>query len=97
MTLGAIIFSIELDLPWMRSILDTSRSNKDGEWSNWSEWGPCSKVCGNSTTMRTRTCDNPPPMGGGKMCEGGKVSHHDCTDPCRHGKMKKCKAIILFG
>jgi len=43
----------------------------DGGWSKWTEWTECSKTCGKGHRSRVRTCTNPPPSGGGRICRGG--------------------------
>lgn len=41
----------------------------DGAWSSWSNWAQCTSCKDpTSTTYRKRTCDNPPPTGGGAEC-----------------------------
>ena len=40
----------------------------------WSAFGACSKICEGGT--QSRTCDNPAPVNGGKVCEG------DATQEC---------------
>lgn len=47
----------------------------NGGWSLysiWSPWSACSVSCGNGMTHRTRsrTCSNPIPKYGGRMCSG---------------------------
>ena len=42
----------------------------DGGWSNWENYGPCSKTCGSGSRTRTRTCNDPAPAEGGKPCVG---------------------------
>lgn len=53
----------------------------NGEWSSWSKWSTCSKVCGHDgrVMIRTRTCDNPPPQNGGK-CHGATFETQSCLD-----------------
>ncbi|XP_078343677.1 uncharacterized protein LOC144629318 isoform X2 [Oculina patagonica] len=41
----------------------------DGGFSDWSNWTACSVSCGTGFQLRRRTCTNPPPMYGGKLCE----------------------------
>ncbi|NWV21786.1 CO6 protein, partial [Origma solitaria] len=47
----------------------------DGRWSCWSEWSPCSATF---RRRRTRECNNPSPMNGGKPCEGQREEEEDC-------------------
>ena len=39
-----------------------------GNYSSWSNFGNCSKSCGNGTKLRTRSCTNPTPKHGGRSC-----------------------------
>ena len=41
---------------------------KDGGYSNWSNFGPCSKTCGGGIQRRSRNCTMPVPQNGGKSC-----------------------------
>ncbi|KAM4708610.1 complement component C6-like [Discoglossus pictus] len=47
----------------------------DGYWSCWSTWSPCDA---SSTRRRTRECNNPAPLNGGKPCEGENTQEDDC-------------------
>ncbi|XP_074788292.1 complement component C6 [Athene noctua] len=47
----------------------------DGRWSCWSEWSSCDA---SFKTRRTRECNNPSPMNGGKPCEGEWEEEEDC-------------------
>ena len=40
----------------------------DGIYTEWSEWGACSKTCGRGNMERNRTCVGP--FHGGRDCEG---------------------------
>ncbi|XP_040911937.1 complement component C8 alpha chain [Toxotes jaculatrix] len=46
----------------------------DGSWSCWGAWSSCTS--GRKT--RTRTCDNPPPDGGGAACLGSSSQTQRC-------------------
>lgn len=51
----------------------------DGVWSAWSEWSNCKLVqCGVGNRTRSRSCDSPPPSGGGKDCEGEPEGSEGC-------------------
>ena len=43
----------------------------DGGWSPWSPWSPCDARCSLGIKRRIRTCSNPYPQLGGKLCQGG--------------------------
>lgn len=47
-----------------------------GGWGHWSPYGACSVDCGGGLRNRTRCCDNPWPMNGGKDClPSGNIMH----------------------
>ncbi|XP_066501730.1 complement component 7b [Hoplias malabaricus] len=48
-----------------------------GGWSCWSAWGACSQ----GQKSRTRKCNNPEPINGGKHCNGPLIEHKTCEDP----------------
>ncbi|EYC39491.1 hypothetical protein Y032_0654g1191 [Ancylostoma ceylanicum] len=49
---------------------DKCRLSVDGAWGSWSSWSECPNACGFALQSRSRTCDNPPPAFGGKVCRG---------------------------
>ena len=57
-----------------------------GGWSDWSNWGSCSRSCGGGTKLRRRACTNPVPRNAGKTCEevgGSALATASCeTQPC---------------
>ena len=42
----------------------------DGSWSAWSGWGQCDSEC---SKIRSRTCTDPPPFGGGAPCPANET------------------------
>ncbi|XP_076811204.1 uncharacterized protein LOC143455431 [Clavelina lepadiformis] len=58
-------------IPWIKQNTATKI------WSEWSPTGPCSKSCGNGTTMQTRMCLN------GPGCTGPSTRNIECnTQAC---------------
>lgn len=55
-----------------------------GGWTPWSPWSACSQTCGMAVKTRRRTCTNPPPAHGGRVCVGQDYSEIYCTNspPC---------------
>ncbi|XP_067679122.1 A disintegrin and metalloproteinase with thrombospondin motifs adt-1-like isoform X3 [Haliotis asinina] len=55
----------------------------NGVWSLWGEWGECSVTCESGIQQRTRACNHPPALHGGKDCVGEAVQTKPCTlDMC---------------
>ncbi|XP_052699211.1 SCO-spondin-like isoform X2 [Crassostrea angulata] len=55
----------------------------DGNWSTWTPFSTCSKTCGDGIKSRNRTCSNPAPLHGGKLCSGTTTETVTCSDgPC---------------
>lgn len=57
----------------------------DGGWGAWESWSKCSVACGTGgESHRSRVCNEPKPMHGGKSCLGKKVEERSCAEkPCR--------------
>ncbi|KAK2720886.1 hypothetical protein QYM36_004690, partial [Artemia franciscana] len=64
-----------------KRLLDTpvSQNPRDGGWSSWSNWSQCSRSCGLGSQVRTRSCNNPPPAFGGRVCQGSREEFRVCA------------------
>ena len=75
----------------------------DGGWSSWGDWSTCYKNVMNSTNFfpewqdfvvksRPRFCDSPPPLNGGKYCQGNshRFKQCNCMNPLgfQNGRIK---------
>ena len=69
-------------------------STVNGGWNDWGGYGSCTVTCGNGTSTRSRTCNNPTPSAGGKVCEGKQTDTRVCklnTCPGMYG----CNLILV--
>ncbi|OUR95252.1 hypothetical protein A9Q84_15530 [Halobacteriovorax marinus] len=62
----------------------------DGDWSDYSEYGQCSKTCGGGIQRWRRSCTNPAPANGGKKCSGSTFSNTQCNT-------RACPVVINGG
>ncbi|KAB7499904.1 Semaphorin-5A, partial [Armadillidium nasatum] len=55
-----------------------------GGWTAWSSWSQCSATCGIAVKTRRRTCTNPTPQHGGRVCVGLETNEIYCHSlpPC---------------
>ena len=65
----------------------------DGSWGPW-RTGQCSVTCGVGSVVRTRECNNPLPVNGGKDCVGPSSEVQPCNEGCCPG-IKSCSYILL--
>jgi semaphorin 5 len=78
-----------------------------GAWTEWSAWSQCSQSCGMAVKTRRRTCGNPKPAHGGRVCVGIDRDEIYCSNlpPCPspkqpaidggwgpHGSWSECSA-----
>jgi len=70
-------------------------STVDGVWSDWGGYGYCTTTCGNGTSTRSRTCNNPTPSAGGKRCKGINTDTQICKANSCPG-MYGCNVILQF-
>lgn len=50
-----------------------------GGYTQWSDFGACTKSCGGGTQTRERACTNPTPEHGGRKCAGIAVHSQPCN------------------
>ncbi|XP_058797788.1 semaphorin-5A [Phymastichus coffea] len=55
-----------------------------GGWTAWSAWSACGQTCGMAMKTRRRTCTNPAPQHGGRVCIGSDHEDIICmgVPPC---------------
>ena len=59
----------------------------DGGWTEWSDWEACNKKCGEGggAQTRLRSCSDPPPLNGGRDCDGDYFDVQACNNfPCKY-------------
>ena len=69
----------------------------DGGWTDWSSWSACSASCGqHAVRTKRRSCSNPSPHHGGRVCVGEDIMMDDCpTTKCPRG-LSTCSVLCLF-
>ncbi|KAI1887191.1 hypothetical protein AGOR_G00203610 [Albula goreensis] len=58
---------------------DTEPCPVDGGWGPWSPWAICSATCGGGLKGRTRVCNSPEPLHGGRDCLGEPTDNEVCN------------------
>ena len=67
----------------MSNLINGSIHLVDGGWGEWSAWELCPVSCGGADYSRTRSCDSPAPLYGGKVCPGIAIESRRCNEnPC---------------
>ena len=62
---------------------------ENGGWGVWSGWKSCTVTCGNGIQSRSRSCNNPAPLYGGRQCVGSSGDSKTCNN-------KNCPGICFF-
>ena len=57
----------------------------DGGWGKWGNWKDCTVACGGGNQTRTRVCNLPKPLFGGKNCADNN-SKPSYTQRCNENK-----------
>ena len=74
-------------------------SDRDGNYTEWSDWSDCSVTCGGGVQTRSRNCTNPPPRGRGKNCDslGPTKGTQKCSEwPCGESLVPLKIKLFLF-
>lgn len=71
-------------LPCFGESIAVANCTVHGGWTPWSAWSACSATCGLAVKTRSRTCTNPAPAHGGRVCVGQDHSEVVCAGnpPC---------------
>ncbi|XP_022105727.1 sushi, von Willebrand factor type A, EGF and pentraxin domain-containing protein 1-like [Acanthaster planci] len=51
----------------------------NGNWGPWQPFSECTKTCGGGERHRSRSCDNPQPVNGGRPCPGEAYQMQECN------------------
>ncbi|XP_068602704.1 LOW QUALITY PROTEIN: semaphorin-5B [Brachionichthys hirsutus] len=60
--------------------IEVSNCSRNGGWTPWSSWGLCSTTCGTGFELRQRSCNNPSPRHGGRVCVGPGRDERFCNE-----------------
>ncbi|XP_041663174.1 semaphorin-5B isoform X1 [Cheilinus undulatus] len=60
--------------------IEVSNCSRNGGWTPWSSWGQCSTTCGTGFELRQRSCNNPSPRHGGRVCVGPSRDERFCNE-----------------
>uniref|UniRef100_A0A8C6P033 Semaphorin 5A n=1 Tax=Nothobranchius furzeri TaxID=105023 RepID=A0A8C6P033_NOTFU len=64
--------------------VEVANCSRNGAWTPWTSWSPCSTSCGIGFQVRQRSCSNPAPRHGGRVCVGQNREERYCNEhlPC---------------
>uniref|UniRef100_A0A8C1SIM9 Sema domain-containing protein n=1 Tax=Cyprinus carpio TaxID=7962 RepID=A0A8C1SIM9_CYPCA len=60
--------------------IEVSNCSRNGGWTPWSSWGQCSTSCEIGFEVRQRSCNNPSPRHGGRVCVGQSREQRFCNE-----------------
>uniref|UniRef100_A0A1A8J363 Sema domain, seven thrombospondin repeats (Type 1 and type 1-like), transmembrane domain (TM) and short cytoplasmic domain, (Semaphorin) 5B n=1 Tax=Nothobranchius kuhntae TaxID=321403 RepID=A0A1A8J363_NOTKU len=60
--------------------IQVANCSRNGGWTPWSSWGQCSSSCGIGFEVRQRSCNNPSPRHGGRICVGQGREERLCNE-----------------
>ncbi|XP_027863128.1 semaphorin-5B-like [Xiphophorus couchianus] len=70
--------------------IQVANCSRNGGWTPWSSWGHCSSSCGIGFEVRQRSCNNPSPRHGGRICVGQGREERLCNEK------KLCPLPVLW-
>lgn len=62
------------------SRIEVANCSRNGGWTFWASWSPCSTTCGIGFQVRQRSCSNPTPRYGGRVCVGQSREERFCNE-----------------
>uniref|UniRef100_A0A8C9RR46 Sema domain-containing protein n=1 Tax=Scleropages formosus TaxID=113540 RepID=A0A8C9RR46_SCLFO len=70
--------------PCLGSTAEVTNCSRNGGWTPWTSWAPCSTSCSVGFQVRQRSCSNPAPRHGGRVCVGQNREERYCNEhlPC---------------
>ncbi|XP_024612285.1 semaphorin-5B isoform X1 [Neophocaena asiaeorientalis asiaeorientalis] len=86
--------------------IHVANCSRNGAWTPWSSWALCSTSCGIGFQVRQRSCSNPAPRHGGRICVGKSREERFCNEntPCpvpifwaSWGSWSKCSSHCGIG
>uniref|UniRef100_A0A452VBN6 Semaphorin 5A n=1 Tax=Ursus maritimus TaxID=29073 RepID=A0A452VBN6_URSMA len=60
--------------------VEITNCSRNGGWTLWTLWSPCSTTCGIGFQVRQRSCSNPTPRHGGRVCVGQNREERYCNE-----------------
>nr|KAF6442212.1 semaphorin 5A [Rousettus aegyptiacus] len=60
--------------------MEIANCSRNGGWTPWTTWSPCSTTCGIGFQVRQRACSNPTPRHGGRVCVGQNREERYCNE-----------------
>lgn len=77
--------------------LEVTNCTRHGGWTDWSDWSACSQSCDVGMRQRRRSCGNPSPAFGGRVCVGRDIDSQYCTDlpPCISSSIVSNSAALV--
>ncbi|TSL16090.1 Semaphorin-5B [Bagarius yarrelli] len=76
--------------------IEVANCSRNGGWTPWSSWGQCSTSCEIGFEVRQRSCNNPSPRHGGRVCVGQAREQSPPSSPFADFAMRRFLARSQF-